>query len=97
MEFCETFNESLDIACEGNFEIIIAGDFNIDWYRDYYKTRLVTVSNENALKQIVNEFTRITQSSETLIDYIITNTKNITARINVDNKIADHEPILLIY
>ena len=28
-----------------------------------------------------------------MIDYIITNTGNITARTNVDNKIPDHESI----
>ena len=49
---------------------VIAREFNIDWYRDYYRTRLV-IRNENDLKQIVNEFNRITQSSKTLIDYII--------------------------
>ena len=41
----------------------------------------------------MNEFTRIIQSSKTFIDCIITNTRNITANTNVDNKITDHEPI----
>ena len=52
---------------------MIAGNFNIDWYRDYYRTRLTSILNDNGLKQIVNEFTKITLSSKTLIDYIITN------------------------
>ena len=67
--------------------------FQYYWYRDYYRTRLVSILNDNGLKQIVNEFTKITQSSKTLIDYIITNMGNITARTNVDNKTADHESI----
>ena len=92
-EFCEALNEFLNIVCEGNYEIVIAGDFNIDWYRDYYRTKLVSILNNIDLKQMVNEFTRITQSSKTLIDYIITNMGNITARTNVDNKIADNESI----
>ena len=83
----------MDIVCEGNYEIVIAGDFNIDWYRDYYRTRLVSILNDNGLKQIVNEFTRITQCSKTFIDYIITNMGYITARTNVDNKIEDHQSI----
>ena len=49
--------------------------------------------NDNGLKQIVKEFTKITQSSKTFIDYIITKMVNITATTNVDNKIADHESI----
>ena len=40
-----------------------------------------------------NEFTKITQTSKTLIDYIITNTENIAAKAIVDNKIPDHELI----
>ena len=34
-------------VCEGNYEIVIAGD----WYRDYYRTRLVSILNNNGLKQ----------------------------------------------
>ena len=59
VEFCETLNEFLDLVCEGNYEIVIAGEFEIDWYRDYYRTRLVGIFNNNGLKQIMNEFTRI--------------------------------------
>ena len=69
-EFCEALNEFLDTVCEENYEIVIAGDFNIDWYKDYYRTRLVNILNDNGLKQIVNAFTRIIQSSKTLVDYI---------------------------
>ena len=72
---------------------MIAGDFNNEWYRDYYGTRLLNILNDNSLKQIENEFTRITHNSKTLIDYIIINMGHITARTNVDNKIADHESI----
>ena len=41
----------------------------------------------------MNEFTRITQSSKTLINYIITNMRNITGRTNVGNKVADYKSI----
>ena len=56
-------------------------------------TRLVNILNDNGLKQIVNEFTRITQSCTTLIDYIITNMGNITTRTIEDIKIEDHKSI----
>ena len=83
-EFCEALSEFLDIVCEENYEnVIIGGDFNIGWYREYYRTRLVSILNDNGLKQIVNEFTWITQGSKPLIDYIITNTENITVKANV--------------
>ena len=48
-------------VCEGNYEIVITGDLNIDWYRVHYRTRLVSILNDNGLKEIVNEFTRITK------------------------------------
>ena len=39
--------------------------------------------DDNGLKQVIGEFTRITQSLKTLIDFIITENNNI-------NKILDH-------
>ena len=107
----------MDILCEKNYEIVLVRDFNIDWCKDYYRIRLVSILNENGLKLKVNEFTMITQNSKTLhnwplqtfsqgyglasstgmnkntlIDYIITKMENITAKVNVYNKVAEHEP-----
>ena len=58
-EFWETLREFLDIVCEENYEIVIAEDFNIVWCKDYYRTRSVRILNNNRLKRIQNEFTRI--------------------------------------
>ena len=44
----------------------------------------------------MTECTRITKNSRTIIDYIITNNRNITAGINNANKIPDHEAIQII-
>ena len=65
-----------------NNDIIIAGDFNIDWQSDFYKSKLESILNDNGQKQIMKEFPRITKNSKTLIDYIVTN-----------NEMVDHEYI----
>ena len=53
-EFCEALYAFLDIVCKLSYGVVTAGDFNIDWYRDYCRTRLVGILNDNGLKQIVN-------------------------------------------
>ena len=92
-EFCEDLQQFLEELCEDSNDIIIAGDFNIDWQTDFYKSKLESILNDNGLKQIMREFTRITKNSKTLIDYIITNNEMVLAKNNINNKITDHECI----
>ena len=54
-EFCEVLNEFLNKVCEGKYEIVIARNFRIDWYSDYYRTRSDRIPNDNGLIQIVND------------------------------------------
>lgn len=94
-EFYEVFEELMEELTEKDTDIIIAGDFNIDYNREsFYKSRINNILNDNGLKQIVNESTRITSRSRTLIDYVITNNHSkISAKNNNVNKISDHEAI----
>lgn len=92
-EFCDAFQDFIEEMCETNCDILVAGDFNIDWKNDFYTSKLESILNDNGLKHIMNEYTRITANSKTLIDYIITNKEGITAKNNINNKIADHESI----
>ena len=94
VEFCEAFDEITENICETNLEIIIAGDFNIDWRKNNtYKNRIQATLNDNGLNQIVTEYTRVTENTKTLIDFVITNSINVSAKNNGENKIADHEAI----
>lgn len=96
-EFLGVFEEVLEEMSELNCDIIIAGDFNIDWCKDgFYKNKMQCLLDDNGLKQVIGEFTRITQSSKTLIDFVITNNNNISAKTNSSNKISDHETIDII-
>ena len=47
-------------------DIKIAGDFDIDWQSDFYRSKLECM-NDKVLKQIKKEFIRITKNSKTLI------------------------------
>lgn len=49
--------------------------------------------HENGMKQIMNEYTRTTENTNTLIDLVITNRNNIRCKINNNEKISDHATI----
>lgn len=88
LEYIEGFiDDHLDF--DGN--IILIGDFNIDFSRDtFYCKKLRDLFYKNALYQIVTTPTRITNNSETIIDYIVTNNKSIQHTIHTTPKISDH-------
>jgi dTDP-4-dehydrorhamnose reductase len=48
------------------------------------------------LKQMTTEMTRITETSQILIDLVLTNNKSVNVSISNENKISDHE-MLKIY
>lgn len=75
---------------------VIVGDFNIDVSSDtFYSGKLKTLINDWGMKQVVNEYTRITKTSKTVIDLIITNNFNIVCKVLNDDKISDHETITI--
>ncbi|XP_037822581.1 serine protease/ABC transporter B family protein tagA-like [Lucilia sericata] len=91
-EFCIIFNDILDINCD----IIISGDFNIDWSQNnFYKNKIENIINDNGLNQIVNKYTRVTNRSNTLIDYVLTNSDNVSIENSANNNIADHETLIV--
>ena len=75
-----------------NKPIFIFGDFNDDLLKvDNKMGRLV---KNLKLEQLINQPTRITQSSTSLIDLMITNNKNMITLLDVlPGPVADHEAI----
>lgn len=49
--------------------------------------------HDNGLRQIVNQFTRITNLSKTIIDYVITNSYKVSVEMNSALNVSDHEVI----
>lgn len=70
------------------------GDFNIDWTQNsFYKNKIESSLNDNGLKQIVKDNTRVTNTSKTINDYAIRNSKNVSVENDYNNKIADYETL----
>ena len=91
--FSEVFEEQLTNVVKTNKEIIILGDFNID-YNEIDKRDFKSLLNILELKQVITEPSRTTEKSSTLIDLIITNRPdNITNKGVFPNSIADHDMI----
>ena len=80
-----------------NGNVIIMRDFNIDMkVNSYCKNRLIRVMNTVGLKQVVNEPTRIVNTSETIIDFIFTNTE-VEVEVNHEPKITDHSNVVMYW
>ena len=76
--FSEVFEEQLTNVVKTNKEIIILGDFNID-YNKTDNRDFKSLLNIFGLNQVITEPTRTTKTSSTLIDLIMTNRpENIT-------------------
>lgn len=74
--------------------IIIIGDFNINMaVNSFYKDKLCQSIDRLGLHQIMNSFTRVTNSSSSMIDLLITNKKDLQFKIHLTPRISDHSII----
>lgn len=73
---------------------IVAGDFNIDILkRSFYSDSLNKLIHSLGVKQLVKEPTRVTNTSQTLIDLVLINRVEFTADVWISPKIGDHSMI----
>lgn len=71
-------------------ECIVVGDFNIDLMKDsYYANKLRSTMSGLGLKQFVEEPTRNTKHSQTIIDLVFAN-KELIVKVLDKPKITDH-------
>lgn len=90
--FNEKFNDSLIAAQREQKEILILGDFNANYLDARDNKELKTIINLNGFRQLIEKPTRITSTSKSLIDIILTNnTDNIKNTIIAPLSIGDHE------
>ena len=54
------------------------GDFNVNYKNLHENTEFKTILTQNGLKQLIKKLTRLTQTSSTLIDLIITDKQTIS-------------------
>lgn len=84
------FNEWCDNDLDLTQKNIIAGDFNIDLMKyTTYPNQLRDIIFCSGMKQRVNQCTRITEKSRTMIDLVITNC-DINVDVLMDDVISDH-------
>ena len=91
-EWPDDFINMTGKATENNANILRLGDFNIDLFKQ------PSVWNRTAalfgLEQLLEEATRVTKSSATLIDHIYTNNKPQVSKVKVaESGISDHSAI----
>jgi len=93
--FIRYLEKSIDKALISD-SVVIMGDFNIDMkINGYIQDKLMKTMNSVGLKQLVKEVTRITSTSETIIDLVFS---NIDFDIEVsESKIMDHSEVVLIW
>lgn len=86
-EVCDT------VFCNSSHSVIV-GDFNLNFLDDsYYTAQIKNLFNLYGISQIINDPTRCTNASTTLIDYVLTNNNQISATVHDVPKITDHSII----
>ncbi|XP_030752260.1 uncharacterized protein LOC115879515 [Sitophilus oryzae] len=89
--FLDKLEEVLNNYAIKSESFILIGDLNINLAKEtYYSKKLNNIIERSGLSQIVQNFTRITPTSATIIDLIITNDKEVNHQIHLTPKIADH-------
>ena len=80
---------------DGDF--IMAGDFNIVWWkrRDRKGLKLQSIMKGIGCKQIVETSTRVTVDSSTLIDLVFTDSRELKCEVLSQYKMSDHDTILI--
>ncbi len=80
-----------------NKELILVGDFNINWNEKSNRKKLQQIVIHFNLIQFIQGPTRITSSSETQIDLIFSNKpERITKSIHLLTGLSDHNLILVV-
>ena len=91
----DDFRQNYVRALSMNKPIFILGDLNCNLLKDCPEKRAITeLCNDLNLKQIIKEPTRITDTSQSLIDVILVSTEAVVLESGVlDSTISDHFPI----
>jgi hypothetical protein len=83
----------MDKIMKYDTNVLLMGDFNIDLMKPQHHWE--STLELFGLSQLINEPTRITDKSSTLIDHIYTNNVNIVSNAHVSNvHLSDHCPII---
>lgn len=92
--FIDDFENLCDSVFCNNSQCILVGDFNLNFLDDtYYCKKIKNLLTSYGINQLIADPTRITNTSSTLIDYVLTNQNGIKATVHSCPKITDHSVI----
>lgn len=78
-------------------ESIFLGDFNINWLEKSRRTNLKRLLSKHSLQQMVKGPTRITRTSKTMINLIVTNRpQRIIRTYNLLTGLSDHNMTMVV-
>lgn len=83
----------LENTLDDNQMNLIAGDFNINWKDPSDSESLRNITQCFNLNQRVEDATRRTRQSETMIDLVFCNNDDVKVSIEENSKISDHETL----
>lgn len=88
------FINFLEDVIENNFGVtkncILVGDFNFNFFgNDFYEQKVKNLLTLFSLDQVVTDFTRCVNDSNTLIDFVVTNYRNVYAHVH-EPTISEH-------
>ena len=87
----------MNTTMKENKETIILGDFNINYNEPSDKSNFKSAINQFGFKQMVNKSTRVTNTSSTLIDLIMTNNPSTLSHVNaIATSLSDHDMVACI-
>jgi endonuclease/exonuclease/phosphatase family metal-dependent hydrolase len=90
-EFLKFLDDYLDEIADFTGTIVFMGDFNLNLFHStYYVNGYRNIIYKYGLYQIIQQTTRVTYDSATLIDHVLTNVKNIRYEIHNTPRISDH-------
>ncbi|KAG7526776.1 hypothetical protein JOB18_045141 [Solea senegalensis] len=92
------YDEFADILkeCDHNKEIIIMGDFNLNWEDKSKRRKLKVITDKYHLEQLIKGPTRITKCSSTQLDLFFSNKpERITKTYNLITGLSDHNLTLV--
>ncbi|KAL3281092.1 hypothetical protein HHI36_004316 [Cryptolaemus montrouzieri] len=79
------------IHVKEGMKMIVLGDFNIDVSKKaFYSERHLDMMRGMRLKQLVEDFTRITDRSKNTVDLVFSNILELKVAVLKEPKIADH-------
>ena len=83
VDYWDSFENCLDVAMEQNLDLIVMGDFNQNMTAKDNPNRLDRILCKFDLKNLITEPTRITDTSQTCIDLILTNHTSIIENTDI--------------